>query len=73
MKPPRCLPMEPTEEEISHEAFFLWEKEGRPAGRDRDIWFAARERLRHAAPAAHELSHRARAAAPFARDAQPPG
>lgn len=44
---PRPLPIEPTEEEIGHAAYFLWEAEGKPVGRDRDIWFAARERLRH--------------------------
>jgi hypothetical protein len=72
MKPHR-LPIEPTEEEIRHEAFLLWEKEGRPPGRDREIWFAARERLRHSAPAPHGLARRARTAVPFARDAQPSG
>lgn len=38
---------EPTEEEIQHGAYFLWEELGRPADRDLDIWLAARERLRH--------------------------
>lgn len=46
---PRRLPHDPTEQEIQHAAYFLWEAEGRPAGRDLEIWLAARERLKHAA------------------------
>lgn len=59
MKPrlPRQTPgFEPTEQEIQHAAYFLWEQAGKPAGRDHEMWFAARERLRHHA--------RTRAAAP---------
>ncbi len=40
-------PHEPAEKEIQHAAYYLWEERGRPAGRDLEIWFAARERLRH--------------------------
>jgi len=38
---------EPTEQQIQHAAYYLWEEEGRPVGRDSEIWFAARERLKH--------------------------
>lgn len=36
----------PTEQAIQHAAYFLWEEAGRPAGRDQEFWFTARERLR---------------------------
>jgi len=45
-RPPGGSP-DPTEGEIQHGAYFLWEELGRPTGRDLDIWLAARERLRH--------------------------
>jgi len=45
MKPRQFV--EPTEAEIGQAAYFLWEAEGKPVGRDHDNWFAARERLRH--------------------------
>ncbi len=50
---PRFLTPEPTESEIQHAAFYLWEEQGRPCGRDLEIWLAAKERLKHrlAAPA----------------------
>lgn len=48
---PRFLPPEPTEQEIQHSAYLLWEQAGRPAGRDWDFWLAAKERLKHRAPA----------------------
>jgi len=55
------------DEQIQHDAYFLWEAAGCPVGRDQEFWFAAQARLRHEAhaPAA---SH----AAKTARDAQPP-
>lgn len=43
-------PPEPAEKDIQRAAFFLWEEAGRPAGRDQEFWFAARERLLHRAP-----------------------
>ena len=43
----RSIAFEPTEEQIQHCAYFLWEEMGRPAGRDLEIWDAARERLKH--------------------------
>jgi hypothetical protein len=58
---------EPSEREIQHAAYFLWEAAGRPAGRDLEFWFAARERLRHRAPA-RILAKPARS---MARNAQP--
>lgn len=62
---PKLLPFNPTETEIRRAAYFLWEAEGRPAGRDRELWLAARDRLKwgHALRATH--------ARPFARNAQP--
>ena len=49
--PPHLLPSAPTEDEIRHAAYLLWEQEGRPGGRDLEIWMAAKARLEHAAPA----------------------
>jgi hypothetical protein len=40
---------EPTEQQIQHAAHLLWEEAGKPTGRDREIWFAAKERLKHRA------------------------
>lgn len=39
-------PPEPPEADIRHAAYLLWEEAGRPAGRDREFWFEARQRLR---------------------------
>ena len=41
--PPRP---EPTRDEIAACAVFLWEEEGRPQGRDLDLWLLAEMRLR---------------------------
>ncbi len=73
MKKPDRLPPEPTEEEIQHAAYFLWEQEGRPAGRDREIWLAARARLVHSAHMRDRAPPRPSAAATLARNAEPPG
>ena len=35
----------PSEEEIARAAYFLWEQEGRPHGRDQEHWRRAREQL----------------------------
>lgn len=51
---------EPTEREIQHAAYFLWEEAGRPEGHDLEIWFAAREILKHRVPA---TGHRLRSPA----------
>ena len=37
----------PAEAEIQHAAYLLWIEEGRPEGRDREHWFAAKEMLVH--------------------------
>ncbi len=37
----------PSEEEIQHTAYLLWQAEGRPAGRDLDLWLRAKEALCH--------------------------
>ena len=55
--PAQLAVFEPTEQEIQHAAYLIWEEAGRPAGRDWEIWFAARERLKHRAPA-HLAGHR---------------
>lgn len=60
---------EPSELEIQHAAYFLWEAAGRPAGRDQEFWFAARERLRHRSHA-RILPRPARS---MTRNAQPVG
>jgi hypothetical protein len=44
---PRILTPKPTESEIQHAAFLLWDEQGRPANRDLEIWLAAKERLKH--------------------------
>jgi hypothetical protein len=61
----RPVPM-PEEREIRHAAYLLWEQAGRPAGRDQEFWFTAREILCHALPPARLP----RAAATAARNAQ---
>ncbi|MFI5336324.1 MAG: DUF2934 domain-containing protein [Opitutales bacterium] len=35
------------DEQIHHEAYLLWQKEGRPQGRELEHWYAAREIVRH--------------------------
>jgi hypothetical protein len=40
--PTRALPLR---EEIEHRAYEIWEREGRPAGRDIEHWFAAERQL----------------------------
>jgi hypothetical protein len=47
---PKILTPEPTEHEIQHSAYLLWEQAGRPAGRDWEFWLTAKERLKHLAP-----------------------
>jgi hypothetical protein len=37
-------------EEIRHEAYMLWLKEGCPSGRELDHWLAAKELVRHHRP-----------------------
>ena len=37
----------PSEEEIQHTAYLLWQAEGRPVGRDLDLWLRAKEALCH--------------------------
>lgn len=45
-KKPTLLP-EPTESEIQHTAYMLWNESGRIPGRDLENWLAAKELLRH--------------------------
>jgi hypothetical protein len=51
------FPPELAEQQIQHAAYLLWEGEGMPAGRDLEIWLAAKERLKHQLPA-RESEHR---------------
>lgn len=37
----------PSEEEIQHTAYLLWQAEGRPVGRDLGLWLRAKEALCH--------------------------
>ncbi len=68
---PRPLTIEPSEEQIQHAAYYLWEAEGKPAGRDLEIWLTAKERLRHRLPELAVPAHRATRAMSKARNAQP--
>jgi hypothetical protein len=44
----RALP--PPDEQTAAAAYYLWEREGRPPGRDRTRWLAARRQLRRGTP-----------------------
>jgi hypothetical protein len=35
----------PTDEQVSVRAYYLWERDGRPQGRDYDYWVRAKEEL----------------------------
>lgn len=48
---------EPTEQQIQHVAYYIWEAKGKPAGSDLEIWLAAKEWLKHRLPA-REAEHR---------------
>lgn len=41
------LRAEPREADIQKAAYFLWVELGRPAGRDLEMWLAAKEMLQH--------------------------
>lgn len=41
------MPFEPAESDIQKRAYFLWQEEGCPSGRDLEIWLAAKELVRH--------------------------
>ncbi len=43
----------PSDDEVAREAYYLWQQEGCPGGRDREHWQAAKEHLRRGAPASH--------------------
>lgn len=59
---------DPLEAAIQHVAHFLWLEEGRPAGRDLDLWLRAREILRHRATLAAPPPDDRRSAEPLAVD-----
>ncbi len=65
--------VEPEEKAIQHAAYLLWEKAGRPEGRDQEFWFTARERLLHTAPVKVTVRNLPRPAVSSARNAQPSG
>jgi Protein of unknown function (DUF2934) len=46
---PRLTVFEPPEDQIRKCAYTLWQEAGHPAGRDLDIWLAAKELVRHQA------------------------
>ena len=56
----------PTEAEIQHAAYLLWIESGRPEGRDREHWLAAKEMLCHLAGPAVKTRRRAPALAALA-------
>ncbi|MBS0632596.1 MAG: DUF2934 domain-containing protein [Verrucomicrobia bacterium] len=43
---------EPAEADIQKCAYFLWQEEGCPEGRDLELWLAAKELVRHRVHAA---------------------
>jgi len=47
---PRQQPFESFEEDIQKCVYFLWQEEGRPSGRDLDLWLSAKELVRHQVP-----------------------
>jgi len=62
MKPrqhPTHPPFEPAEAEIQKQAYFLWQEEGCPSGRDLEIWLTAKEMIRHRPPHAPSPVRRA--------------
>jgi hypothetical protein len=62
---------EPAEQDIQHTAYLLWEQAGRPANRDQEFWFTAREKLRHTVIVPTQIL--ARPALSKAKNAQPVG
>jgi hypothetical protein len=38
---------EPTEKEIMERAYEIWERNGRPEGRENDFWYQAEQELRN--------------------------
>ena len=36
---------QPTDEQVSVRAYYMWERDGRPQGRDWDYWLRAKEEL----------------------------
>ena len=59
---------DPPEAAIQHTAHFLWLEEGRPAGRDLDLWLRAKEILRHRAVISAPPADLARSDEPLAVD-----
>ena len=49
---PSSPPFGLSEADIQNCAYFLWKKEGCPAGRDLELWLTAKELLRHRAAVA---------------------
>lgn len=48
---------DPAEAEIQKAAYFLWLEEGRPVGRDLELWLTAKELLRHRTGATASPAH----------------
>ena len=49
-KPAKAIPAVPTLEissdQIAHRAYFIWEQQGRPAGKEREHWILAEQQLK---------------------------
>jgi Protein of unknown function (DUF2934) len=43
----RTLMAKPTEKEITNRAYEIWERNGRPEGRDEEFWHLAEQELRN--------------------------
>jgi hypothetical protein len=72
---------QPNQDSIAYHAYLLWEKAGRPSGRDQELWFQAEAQLRSTsttkpsatpAPAVQVASKPAAAIAPAAPIAPKP-
>jgi hypothetical protein len=69
---PHSMSYDPSEQEIQHAAYYLWQEEGRPFHRDLEIWLAAKERLSHRAAVPAKARSPRNAPGPT-RDAQTAG
>jgi hypothetical protein len=72
MKPTKSTDINP--EEIALSAYLLWEKDGRPEGRDLHFWLEAEKKLtatKAAVDVGNKTSNAVQAAAPLAVRAQP--
>ena len=66
---PHSIVRDPSDQEIQHAAYYLWQEEGRPVHRDLEIWLAAKEHLKHRLPKPGN-AHQPKTAQSRARSAQ---